>query len=188
MRSLNRLLPLVLLMVATPALAAADPKAQEASDLFIAMCLGHPDGGVFAKQAFDANPDAGRPLGPKELVQAFGGTLGTGTGWLIGTPSSGEVILGYTPALGSCSLLVRGADVETMQAALATGVAAFVGARTGARALPRPEATTTVDGKPVRSIGWDITGVDGHDWQLMALLGADSDADRQHLLSVTLTK
>lgn len=173
---------------AAPAHAIGDLRAQDASDLFIAMCLGHPDGGAFAKQAFDTNPGAGRPLGPKELVAAFGGTLGAGVGWVLGTPSGGEVILGYTPALNSCSMLVRGAEAESMRDALLKGIAAFVGPRTGARATPRPEATTMVDGISVTTIGWDIAGVEGHDWSLIAALGAEPTESRQHVLSLTLTE
>lgn len=172
--------------LAAPAVAIEDPRANDAADLFVAMCLGHPDGGAFARQTFEPHPEMAKPMTGDELADVLGGMFRPGPGWVMPTPNGGQVILAYAPPQRTCAIIVRAADAEGMQSALTAGVRAFA-ATLGGTAEPGTDETLTVAGVKVARVGWLITANDRR-FAVMGSLGERPSGGRQHLLTLTILR
>ncbi len=176
------------LLLASPAAAEiADPRAQDAADLFTGMCLAHPDNGTFAHATFDGHPETIKALTADDLRQAFGAAAGDGSGWVMPTPHGGQVILAYTPSLRTCSVLVRAADAESMKTAIGEAVAGFAALMTGAEVRAKPAEALTAEGVAVERLAWTIVPKD-HEFAIIASIGAEPAASRQHLLTFTVVR
>jgi hypothetical protein len=185
------LLPALLAaLLAAPAYAAADPRADDAAQLFRVMCIEHQDQGAYATTAFDSDPAAAQRLDAAQLAEAVGPQLGSGFGWVMNTPAGGEAILAIAPALNSCSVVVRAADIDSMRETFTGTVEGFAAAITakGGKVVASPVTASLVDNINVDQFGWDITATDGAEWVITGLLAAKPNADRQHLLTFARVK
>jgi len=177
-------------LLAGPAHAAADPRADDAALLFRVMCIEHQDQGAYATKAFDSDPAAAQRLDAAQLAEAVGSQLGSGFGWVMNTPAGGEAILAIAPALNSCSVVVRAADIESMRETFVATVEGFTSAVTakGGTLVTTPVAASVIDGINIDQFGWELTAADGAQWVITGLLAAKPNADRQHLLTFARVK
>lgn len=185
-----RLALALLALSSAPALASADPRADDTALLFNVMCLQHQDGGAYATKAFDSDPQAAQRLQPDELLKVVGPQLGTGFGWVMATPSGGEAVLAIAPAVNACSVVVRAADADSMREAFTATVDAFTApiVAKGGKLLTSPATESVVDNIAVTQFGWDITADTGAQWVITGLIAAKPNADRQHLLTFARVK